>query len=247
MPNLVDDNGTWILQPDADLADLELNVVDITDGSWSHIDVGSQVKSFSSFAGENKAVLNDISSGNETQFSQNAYQGARWYKFLKDSKGVQVNSDERFIFIATIQAHSSSNPAPFGFGIGTSTNPLATGSVGTSRQNFQHIALVNELVSGVGRQHEYDRLTKLAGGSAVANHLTSSIVQLVHNFGKDRNGGIVVTSNISNATTATGTSTSGTNALYIQIAIGTRYNSVSASEDAEHKATMKYAVIRLDS
>ena len=246
MPNLVDDNGTWILQPDADLADLELNVVDITDGSWSHIDVGDQIKSFSFFGGENKAVLNDISSGNETQFSQNAYQGARWYKLLKDSKGVQVNSDERFIFIATIQAHSSSNPAPFGFGIGTSTNPLGTGSVGTSRQNFQHVSLVNELHGSVGRKHEYDRLLKLSGGGAVANHLTSSIVQLVHNFGNDRSGGVAITSNISNATTSAGTNTSGTNALYIQIAIGTRYNSVNASEDAEHKATMKYAVIRLD-
>ena len=246
MPNLVDDNGTWILQPDADLADLDGELVDLTDGSWSFIDVGSQVKTVSFFGGENKAVLNDISAGNETQFSQNAYQGARWYKFLKDEKGVQVNSDERFIFIATIQALSSSSPAAFGFAIGTATNPLGTGSVGTSRQNFQHIALVNELQGSVGRKHEYDRILKFTGGGIVANHLTSSIVQLVHNFGSDRSGGVAITSNINNAQTTSGQNTSGTNPLYIQVALGTRFNSVSATDGAEHKAKMTFTVIRLD-
>ena len=69
-----------MLQPDKDLADLEMNVIDVTDGTWSHIDVNSQVKSFS-FSGEiNTATLNAVSSGTSTQFSNNAYQGARWYK-----------------------------------------------------------------------------------------------------------------------------------------------------------------------
>ena len=247
MPDLIDDNGTWVLQPDKDLADLEMNVIDVTDGSWSHIDVNSQVKSFS-FSGEvNTATLNAVSSGTSTQFSNNAYQGARWYKLLKDSKGVQVNTDERFIFIATIQAQSSSNPAAFGYGFGTSVDPLATGSVGSARQNFQHIALVNELQSGAGFKHEYNRMLKLAGGGVVANHLTSSICQLIHNFGDERSGGSVVTNNISNCTIAAGTNTSGTDPLYLQVGIGTRYNTVSALEDAEHKAIMKYVVIRLDS
>lgn len=247
MPDLIDDNGTWVLQPDKDLADLEMNVIDVTDGSWSHIDVNSQVKSIS-FSGEiNTVTLNAVSSGNSTQFSNNDYQGARWYKLLKDSKGVQVNTDERFIFIATIQAQSSSNPAAFGFGFGTSVDPLATGSVGTARQNFQHFALVNESASGAGFEHEYDRLLKLGGGGVVSNHLTSSICQLTHNFGGDRSGGVLVTNNINLVTTTAGTNTSGTDPLYLQVGIGTRYNTVSALEDAEHKAIMKYVVIRLDS
>ena len=91
MPRLLDDNGTWVLQPDVDLLDLEGKTIDITDGTWSHIDVNSQLKSFSNFDGVNKVVLNAISSGNETQFSNNAYQGERWYKLLRDSNGVQVN------------------------------------------------------------------------------------------------------------------------------------------------------------
>jgi len=246
MPDLIDDNGTWVLQPDKDLADLEMNIIDVTDGSWSHIDVNSQLKSFS-FSGEvNTVTLNAISSGNSTQFSNNSYQGARWYRLLKDSKGVQVNTDERFIFIATIQAQSSSNPAAFGFGFGTSVDPLATGSVGTARQNFQHFGLVNELASGAGFKHEYDRILKLGGGGIVSNHLTSSICQLVHNFGNNRSGGVLVSNNINNATTAAGTNTSGTDPLYLQVGIGSRYNTVSALEDAEHKAIMKYVVIRLD-
>jgi len=247
MPDLIDNNGTWVLQPDSDLADLEMNTIDLTDGSWSYIDVNSQIKS-NTFSNEvNTATLNAISSGASTQFSNNSYQGARWYKLLKDSKGVQVNTDERFILIATIQAQSSSNPAPFGFGLGTSVSPLATGSVGTVRQNFQHFALVNELDGSVGRKHEYDRLLKFSGGGAVADHLTSSVVQMVHNFAIGRSGGAVTATNTTTqATVAAGTSTTGTDPLYIQVGIGTRFNTVAALEDAEHKAIMKYLVIRLD-
>ena len=167
---------------------------------------------------------------------------------LKDSKGVQVNTSDRFIFISTIQAQSSSNPAPFGFGFGTSVDPLATGSVGTVRQNFQHVSLVNDrLTANTGKQHTYQRVFKLAGGGAVNNHLTSSIVQLVHNFGSDRSGGVVVANNITAATTAAGTSTSGTDPLYLQVGIGSKDNTVSALVDAEHKAIMKFVVIRLSS
>ena len=69
MPRLLDDSGTWVLQPDVDLLDLEGKTINITDGTWSHIDVNSQVKSFSHLDGVNKVTLNAISSGNETQRS----------------------------------------------------------------------------------------------------------------------------------------------------------------------------------
>lgn len=247
MANLTKKGTTWVVGNDLDLASFDLdNTVDLTDGSWTHLDVANHLKS-NSVSGEiNTATLNAISAGTITQFSNAAYNGARWFKLLKDSSGVQVNAHEAFIFVATIQAHSSSNPAPFGFGIGTSTNPYATGSVGVLRQNFQHVSLVNENDSGVGRKHEYDRLLKVGGGGASSNHLTSSVVQFVQNFGSNRSGA-TVTSNIDTAaTTAAGTSTSGTgSAVYVQIGLGTRYNTVAALEDAEHKATMKYSIIRL--
>ena len=246
MPRLLDDSGTWVLQPDVDLLDLEGKTINITDGTWSHIDVNSQVKSFSHLDGVNKVTLNAISSGNETQFSNNAYQGARWYKLLRDSNGVQVNSGDNFVLLATIQALSSSNPAAFGFGFGTSTDPLATGSVGTSRQNFQHCSLVNELDGGAGRKHEYDRLLKLAGGGANANHTTASVVQFVHSFTFGRSGGTAGASDSNAVTTAAGTTVSISVPLYLQVGIGTRYNTVTALEDAEHKAIMKFSIIRLD-
>jgi hypothetical protein len=247
MPSLLDDNGTWVLKPDADLADLEGNVVDITDGTWSHIDVNNQVKSFSVFNGENKVVLNAVSSGTSTQFSNNAYQGARWYKPLTDSKGVRMNTTDNFLFIATIQALSSSNPAPFGFGIGTSVTPLATGSVGAAKQNFQHVSLPNELDGSLGRKHEYDRCLKLAGGSALSNHFTSSVVQMTINYNNGRVAGVCGANDHNTVSTAAGTTDTSTNPLFVQVGIGTRYNTVSALEDAEHKAKMSFLVIRLDS
>lgn len=246
MPRLLDDNGIWVLKPDADLADLEGTVVDITDGTWEHIDVNDHVKSYSFFDGVNKAVLNEISSGNATQFSNNAYQGARWYKPLTDSKGIRMQTTDNFLFIATIQPQSSSNPAAFGWGIGTSVNPLGTGSVGTTRQNFQHVGMPNELQSGAGFKHEYDRTLKMAGGSAIANHTTGSLVRLVINYTNGRTGGVTGANDSNSVSVAAGTQDTNTAPLFVQVAIGTRYNSVSALEDAEHKAKMSFLVIRLD-
>ena len=62
MPDVINDNGTWVIQPDVDLLDLNGVTIDITDGTWSHVDVGSQVKSFSHANGVNTVVLNAISS-----------------------------------------------------------------------------------------------------------------------------------------------------------------------------------------
>ena len=63
MPDLIDDNGTWVLQPDKDLADLEMNLVDLTDGSWTLIDINSNVKSVAFEDSANKLTLNAISAG----------------------------------------------------------------------------------------------------------------------------------------------------------------------------------------
>lgn len=246
MPDVINDNGTWVIQPDVDLLDLNGVTIDITDGTWSHVDVANQVKSFSHTNGVNTVVLNAISSGPITQFSNSGYNGARWYKLLKDSKGIQLNTTDNFIFIATMQALSSSNPAAFGFGFGTSVTPLATGSVGTSRQNFQHCALVNELDGGAGRKHEYDRMLKLAGGAIQHNHTTGSVVQFVMSYTNGRIAGSAGANDSNAHTSAAGTQDTNTAPLFLQVGIGTRYNSVSAEEDAEHKAIMKFTIIRLD-
>ena len=66
------------------------------------IDVNNHVKSYSFFGGVNKAVLNAISAGTATQFSNNAYQGARWYKPLNDSKGIRMKTTDNFLFICLL-------------------------------------------------------------------------------------------------------------------------------------------------
>jgi hypothetical protein len=157
-----------------------------------------------------------------------------------------MNTTDNFLFIATIQALSSSNPAAFGFGIGTSVTPLATGSVGAAKQNFQHVSLPNELDGSLGRKHEYDRCLKLAGGSALSNHFTSSVVQMTINYNNGRVAGVCGANDHNTVSTAAGTTDTSTNPLFVQVGIGTRYNTVSALEDAEHKAKMSFLVIRLD-
>ena len=169
---------------------------------------------------------------------------------MTDSKGVRMNTTDNFLFIATIQALSSSNPAAFGFGIGTSVTPLATGSQGTSRQNFQHVSLPNEKPgdsSNTDIHDEFDRCIKLAGGSAIHNHTTSSVVQMTLNYSNGRVGGVCGANDSNVVSDIAGTQDTTTNPLFVQVGIGTRYNTVSAQEDAEHKAKMSFLVIRLDS
>ena len=69
MPDIIDDNGTWVIEADKDLADLTMNVVDLTDGSWSSLDITSQLKSLAFEDGANKATMNAISAGTNVQLS----------------------------------------------------------------------------------------------------------------------------------------------------------------------------------
>jgi hypothetical protein len=247
MPDIIKDNGTWVLQPDKDLADLEMNLVDLTDGSWTSIDITSQLKSLAFEDSANKATMNAIAAGTNVQFSNNSYNSVRWFKLLTDSKGTQVNTSDQFIFIATIQAMSSSNPAPFGFAIGNSINPYGTGSVGQTRQCFHHLALCNERQGATeGRKHEYDAILKLAAGGVVANMLTSSVCQMVQTWGNKNGAGALSFSNVNSRSSSNLSSMTGSVPLYVQVAMGSRQNTDQVLEDAEHKQILKYLVIRLD-
>lgn len=247
MPDIIDDNGTWVIEADKDLADLTMNVVDLTDGSWSSLDITSQLKSLAFEDGANKATMNAISAGTNVQLSNNSYNSLRWFRLLKDSKGTQINTGDRFIFIATMQAMSSSNPAPFGFAIGNSINPYGTGSVGQTRQCFHHLALCNEKQGTTeGRKHEYDAILKLSAGGVMSNVLTSSVCQMVQTWGSQNGGGAVSLSNVSNRQTSTLSAMSSSVPLYLQVAMGSRQNSDQVLVDAEHKQILKYLVIRLE-
>lgn len=248
MSSLINENGTWVVGNDDNLSDLEINVVDLTDGSWTFIDVNGQIQTNTFSNKINTLTLNAISAGNQNINTDNTYQGARWYKLLKYEDGVQVNSEDKFIFIATIQAHSSSNPSPFGLAIGTSKSPLATGSVGLARQTFQHIGLANETVNGPageGRSHEYDRYIKLAGGSTNANMTTASVLELTHKFSVGKNYGILSVSENDIQGNANGTQYTSSVPLYLQVGVITRFNTNIAVNGAEHRHTLKYKVIKL--
>ena len=246
MPDVINENGTWVIKQDSNLSSLEINTIDLTDGSWTFIDPMSQVKSNTFANNINTVTFNDIGAGNANQNTHNDYQGARWYRFLTYEDGTPVNSLDNFIFIATVQAHSSSNPSPFGLAIGTARDPLATGSVGITRQNFQHIGLANETVnSNTGRSHEYDRFFKLGGGSTNSNMTTASVMELTHKFSAGKNYGILSVAANDLQGFANGTAYSSGGDLYLQIGVITRFNTNEALEDAQHKHTLKYKVIKL--
>ena len=111
MPDIVDKNGVWTLQPDADFANFELEEIDLTDGSWTHIDIDNRISATGFSDGANKVVTNAISAGNENQLTNADNQNVpRWYKTLTDANGTAITTGDSFIFISTIQVLSSSNP-----------------------------------------------------------------------------------------------------------------------------------------
>ena len=71
MPDIVDKNGVWTLQPDADFASFELEEIDLTDGTWNFIDIDSRISGTGFSDGTNKVVTNAISAGNENQITNN--------------------------------------------------------------------------------------------------------------------------------------------------------------------------------
>ena len=255
MPDIIKQNGTWVLQPDANFSSLELETIDLTDGSWNHIDINSTISAVGFSDGANKVVTNAISAGTVNQFANSAQNVARWYKNLVDSDGVQITTGDSFIFIATIQALSSSNPAAFGFGCGFCVNPVGTGSNANTtattgsafQQSWHSFSVTNEQVgSNEGRKHEYDCNINSGGATNVANLLTSSIATYVNNFGFTNGAGVISLSNVDARASKNNLNINSlTSSLFLQVGFGSRMTTVSALSNAEHKQIIKFKVIRL--
>ena len=255
MPDIINQNGTWVLQPDANFSSLELETIDLTDGSWNHIDINSTISSLGFSDGANKVVTNAIGGGTVNQFANSNQNMARWYKNLVDSDGVQLTTGDNFIFISTIQPLSSSNPAAFGFGCGISVNPIGTGSNSNAncttgsafQQSWLSFSVTNEQIgSNEGRKHEYDCNVNSGGGVNMSNLLTSSIVTYVQNFGFTNGGASVSTNNVDGRVSKNNLNVSSlTSSLFLQVGFGARQNSTSALSGAEHKQIIKFKVIRL--
>ena len=246
MSGLVLRNGEWIVEPDTNLANLELTTVDITDGSWSFVDINTDIKTQAFEDGAVKVTTNAISSGVVNKFVHASYYGARWYKKLTDADGTQLTQADNFIMIVLQQPLSSSNPAPFGFGCGFSIDPLATGSNTQSNQGWSAGAVFNDGTGNSGNDNDF-ALAAISSAQAVgATNLDhDSIVRTIINYNNKRGNVNSTPSNKTGNTDRPMFTSTGSVDLYIQVGFGARGNTRSALEDAEHKQKIQYTIIKL--
>ena len=248
MSGLVLRDGEWIVEPDTNLASLGLTTVDITDGSWSFVDINTDIKTQAFEDGAVKVTTNAISSGDVNRFGHNSYNGARWYKKLTDADGTQLTLADDFVMIILQQPLSSSDPAPFGFGCGFSITPLATGSLTQDNQGWNAVCVYNFSAGGVnaGTDNRFVQHLVTSGGSIGTNSLDhDSIVRNLLSFNNKTGGVISTASNKTNELSRSIISFTGSVDLYIQVGFGARYNTVTALEDAEHKQKIQYGIIKL--
>ena len=246
MSGLVLRDGEWIVEPDTNLANLELTTVDITDGSWSFVDINTDIKTQALEDGAVKVTTNAISSGVVNKFVHASYYGARWYKKLTDADGTQLTQADNFIMIVLQQPLSSSNPAPFGFGCGFSITPLATGSNAQSNQGWSAGAVFNDGTGNSGNDNDF-ALAAISSAQAVgATNLDhDSIVRTIINYNNKRGNVNSTPSNKTGNTDRPMFTSTGSVDLYIQVGFGARGNTRSALEDAEHKQKIQYTIIKL--
>lgn len=248
MPDVINDNGTWVIQPDVDLTNFGLNDIDLTDGSWTLIDINSGIKTV---AMENKAVkvsTNAIAQGSINQANTTSYYAPRWFRLLKDENGNQITQNDNYILIVTHQAQSSSNPPAFGFAVGTAVNPFRTGSTNETNQCFTAGVLLND---SNGNNTHFSQQVVGASSAIGSNRLTtSSVNRTVINF-NGKNGSIsgVASSTSTNAAArvdvpAPGFQTGSQN-LYLQVGLASRFNNTSCSDGQIIKQIIQYKVIKL--
>ena len=246
MSGLVLRDGEWIVEPDTNLASLGLTTVDITDGSWSFVDINTDIKTQALEDGAVKVTTNAISSGVVNKFVHASYYGARWYKKLTDADGTQLTQADNFIMIVLQQPLSSSNPAPFGFGCGFSITPLATGSNAQSNQGWSAGAVFNDGTGNSGNDNDFVLLAFSNGGAIGAQDLNhDSIVRTIINYNNNRGNVNTTPSNKTGNTDRPMFTSTGSVDLYIQVGFGARGNTRSALEDAEHKQKIQYTIIKL--
>ena len=255
MPDIVDKNGVWTLQPDADFANFELEEIDLTDGTWNFIDIDNRISATGFSDGASKVVTNAISAGNENQIISTDHQNVpRWYRTLTDDNGVELTTGDSFIFISTIQVLSSSNPQKYGFGVGLSVNPIGTGSGDNSnclqgqgqRQGWMFHAITNKTDLSFT---QLDGHIYSAGSTVIGNVLnTSSVQTYVNNFGNTNGGNSVSYNNVDQGRTKSNeTINPTTSSIFLQVGFGARFNSSAAASNTEHKQKLKFKVIRLKS
>ena len=246
MSGLVLRDGEWVVEPDTNLANLGLTTVDITDGSWSFVDINTDIKTQAFEDGAVKITTNAITAGTINVFANASYYGARWYKKLTDTDGTQLTQADNFIMIILQQPLSSSNPSPFGFGCGFSITPLATGSSTENTQGWSAGAVFNDGTGNSGNDNDFGLIAFSNGGAIGALNLDhDSIVRTIINYNNKRGNVNVTPSNKTGNVDRPMFTSTGSVDLYVQVGFGSRHNSVTALEDAEHKQKIQYGIIKL--
>ena len=249
MPDVINENGTWVIQPDVDLSSLQLETIDLTDGTWTLVDPNSGIKTLSFEDDANKVITNAISAGTLNNFGQGtAYNSPRWYRNLTDSNGVQLTTGDNFILLSSIQGVSASNVSGFGFACGTALRPTATGS-NASNQGYSFHGLVYEGVGSDGGNPDELQSFALGGSTTNNNIFTSSAALGVFNFGFKHEGayGVSYSNGINKKIRGftVANITSSTHPLVLQVGFGTRQNSFLCLDNANHKMKLKFKVIKV--
>lgn len=252
MPDIIDKNGVWTLQPDANFASFKLEQIDLTDETWNFIDIDNRISASSFSDGTTGVVTNAISAGNENQLTSTTSQNVpRWYKLLTDDDGVALTTGDNFIFISTLQVVSSSNPKKFGFGVGLSLNPIGTGSganenclQGQGQQQgwmFHSITHRNDLSFSPLDCNLYAN-----GATNIASLTTASVATYVNNFGFSNGGASVAFNGIDARATKNNIEINPlTSSIFLQVGFGARFNSSATTQNTEHKQKIAFKVIRL--
>jgi hypothetical protein len=250
MPDVINENGTWVIQPDVNLANLDLEVIDVTDGSWTLVDNNSGIKSQAFEDGAVKITTNAISAGSLNQLNQSTYDAPRWYKKLKDSSGVQLTQDSEFIFIARHQPMSSSNPASdFGIAVGISLSPTSVGNNAFSggKQGWMG---GNVMQTTAGSNDTFTIQVFGPGGLIGTPNLTtgSFAITTLPLFGKSSTLNMVTSPQVAGSyriSKVMSSNFTGSVDLHIQVGLTNRYNSHSAPDNSVLKQKIAFKVIKI--
>ena len=232
MADLTLRGSVWVVEPDTNLANLELTTVDITDGSWTLIDINDGIKTQAAEDDAVKITTNAITAGTINIFANAAYNGPRWYKKLTDADGTQVTQTDNFVLFVLHQPLSSSDPSPLGLGCGYCVNPFGTGSNTQNNQGWNGCGVFNDgSNTSTGNDNDFTNVLFAGGASISYNNKKGNLTHTI--------------SNKTNVTDRAAITYTGSADLYIQVGLGGRYNNVSALEDAEHKQKIQYGLIKL--
>ena len=251
MPDVINDNGTWVIQPDVDLASLDLEVIDVTDGSWTLVDNNSGVKNQAFEDGAVKITTNAISAGSLNQINQSTYDAPRWYKKLKDANGVQMTQDDEFIFIALHQAMSSSNPtSDFGLAVGVSLVPTGVGNNGFTggKQGWMGGNLI-QTTAGSNATFTIQAFGP-ASLTGTSNLPTSSVmITTIPMFGRNSTVSIVTSPQDGGGShrisKITSSGYTGSADLHIQVGLTNRHNDRAAPDNSVLKQKLAFKIIKI--